>query len=641
MSSTEPNDNDIETSQNPVAAISSASADDVDNIKSESMSNTPQNPRLSDVFSSEKPRDILDGIGSGLGNAFKGVLGGVAMMVAAPIQGAMEGSQSGTLEAVKGAGIGLGMGILGGTATAIYGLGSGIAQVGRGIINTPSATVAQMEGCDWDEQKREWVFYDLPVDAKEVLEQDEAAFITSLEDEFRSRYEAQVAEIRRARSLEPAGTNSNAPVPDPEPKTVKDTELYDVLGIPPTATAANIKKAYFLAARASHPDKNPNDADANAKFLRINNAYSILSDEVSRKAYDEGGKDNVEGKEAAVVPNAFFAMLMGSDAFENIFGELWIATEMRLGLASREAIGKEQRASSGSIQAAHRPDDIAPFSLEAVHASSEYHTRLTTFLQRRRQVKCAVALCETLQPFLDSFSNFTEGNSTGFRESCVLMAQALAATPLGSVLVSLIGNAYLEWARAEMHTLDKVAVNTKQVLRNAYTKASIGFVGAKTLASAYAPDTKSIRKSMSSTLSGWFSSGEKSASATAVAEPEAHEVANSAVNADVGVAAQEAESTLASTPEQEQELEKQRLAEMSANNLLIILWRLTELDIRKTVENICRKATHDHSVDTLARQRRLQALALLGDAFVTNGRSTWGVLEVCNIIKASIRDVHG
>ena len=105
----------------------------------------------------------------------------------------------------------------------------------------------------------------------------------------------------------------------------------------------------------------------------------------------------------------------------------------------------------------------------------------------------------------------------------------------------------------------------------------------------------------------------------------------------VDVAVQETEPT----PEQERELEKQRLAEMSANNLLIILWRLTELDIRATVANICRKATHDHSVDTLARQRRLQALMLLGDAFVANGRSTYGVLEVCNIIKSSIRDVHG
>jgi len=107
----------------------------------------PEGPRLADVFNFDKPRDALEGIGSGFGNAMKGVFGGVAMMVAAPIQGAIEGSKDGTMEAVKGASIGLGMGLIGGAATAIYGVGSGIAQVGRGIMNTPAATAATLEVC--------------------------------------------------------------------------------------------------------------------------------------------------------------------------------------------------------------------------------------------------------------------------------------------------------------------------------------------------------------------------------------------------------------------------------------------------------------------------------------------------------------
>ena len=44
---------------------------------------------LAEVFSSEKPRDALDGVSSGLGNVTRGVVGGLAMMMAAPIQGGM------------------------------------------------------------------------------------------------------------------------------------------------------------------------------------------------------------------------------------------------------------------------------------------------------------------------------------------------------------------------------------------------------------------------------------------------------------------------------------------------------------------------------------------------------------------------
>jgi len=72
------------------------------------------------------------------------------------IQGAKEGGIAG---GIYGAGMGLGMGIVGGTATALYGVGSGIAQISRGVINTPAAAIAISEGCDWDDEKKEWIMY--------------------------------------------------------------------------------------------------------------------------------------------------------------------------------------------------------------------------------------------------------------------------------------------------------------------------------------------------------------------------------------------------------------------------------------------------------------------------------------------------
>ncbi len=67
------------------------------------------------------------------------------------------------------------------------------------------------------------------------------------------------------------------------------TDYYQVLGLDPTATADDIKKAYRKLARKHHPDLNPNSADAKKKFQEINEANEVLSDPVSRKRYDQYG----------------------------------------------------------------------------------------------------------------------------------------------------------------------------------------------------------------------------------------------------------------------------------------------------------------------------------------------------------------
>lgn len=63
-------------------------------------------------------------------------------------------------------------------------------------------------------------------------------------------------------------------------------ELYKRLGVAPTATDIEIKKAYRKLAKQYHPDLNPGDAQAETRFKEVNEAYETLSDPDKRKSYD-------------------------------------------------------------------------------------------------------------------------------------------------------------------------------------------------------------------------------------------------------------------------------------------------------------------------------------------------------------------
>ena len=74
----------------------------------------------------------------------------------------------------------------------------------------------------------------------------------------------------------------------------KKRDYYEVLGVQKNATADELKKAYRKLAKQNHPDLNPGDKEAEARFKEINEAYEVLSDKDKRAKYDQFGFAGVD-----------------------------------------------------------------------------------------------------------------------------------------------------------------------------------------------------------------------------------------------------------------------------------------------------------------------------------------------------------
>lgn len=100
-------------------------------------------------------------------------------------------------------------------------------------------------------------------------------------------------------------------------------DYYEVMGVSKNASADEIKRAYRRMAIKYHPDKNPDDKEAEAKFKECAEAYEVLSDPEKRQSYDQFGHDGLRGMGMHDFSRMDFDDIFSMFGLDDLFGDFF------------------------------------------------------------------------------------------------------------------------------------------------------------------------------------------------------------------------------------------------------------------------------------------------------------------------------
>mmetsp|Transcript_13172 Transcript_13172/g.25137 ORF Transcript_13172/g.25137 Transcript_13172/m.25137 type:complete len:530 (+) Transcript_13172:209-1798(+) len=353
-----------------------------------------ENDSSENFISTRRPKDAVAGFSSGAQTAIKGCALGAAALVTAPLIGAKE-------DGVSGFFTGLTTGLVSAVLLPALGCSVGAVQLARGVLNTPKSISEAASGKRWDMCKREWVVDNLAVES------------TALNDLGDEEMFAGARTREKAERWHPAKHLSY----------VSNTEYYEEIQVPPTATHAEIQRSYYILACQWHPDKSPGDKETLEKFEALGKAYQVLSRTDSRLQYDQKGKDS---RRKAIDAAAFFAAMFVSDRFSYL-------------------VGRPLRATKALAGAKLTPEELNE-------------------LQQRREKRLAAILATRLQSYLD-------GGEEVFAKAMKVYAEKLAKASYGVVMLHTVGIAYSSASDRFLGSLSNLEFATLPQLFNANVAA--------------------------------------------------------------------------------------------------------------------------------------------------------------------------
>ncbi|KAK7462901.1 DnaJ-like protein [Stygiomarasmius scandens] len=222
-----------------------------------------------------------------------------------------------------------------------------------------------------------------------------------------------------------------------------ETAYYDLLGVPVTATTDDIKKAYRRLAIKHHPDKNPDDPQAEERFKAIAIAYQTLSDPALRAKYNEFGPKESAPEGGYVDPEEVFSAIFGGERFIPIIGQISLARDMKTAL--QEAEDAEDEGGDGKKikdknmseeEKAKKAEKDKQKAAERAAARAERVNKLVENLERKLGI------------FTESATGVNDRDVTqSFRTICELEAEDLARESYGPELLQAIGFVYVSKAK--------------------------------------------------------------------------------------------------------------------------------------------------------------------------------------------------
>ena len=352
--------------------------------------------------------------------------------------------------------------------------------------------------------------------------------------------------------------------------STSDDSLYKLLGVEPTATSKEIKRAYYKLAKQLHPDKQPDKED---EFRAVHAAYETLYNEDSRKAYDEWGTTSSSGK-MPFDPTIFFDVLFGfSPELEHWIGDLGVKS-FTTNLC--QVIFMAQAASGGD-EDEEKKQQIMQGLLKAMFDGTNH--------RESRQVDIAMWIQELTLPFVNRTMSLEEFEMLAQEQA----AEVAESTPFPVLFMETIGSTIYWEGKGGFPTLSPLDLPFKMMTWTRNTGRSLS-------------DFKSFVSSFYQLYKEYN---------------ERIETIDQSVRVEYN-----SDKKNKRKPPEEKEVEiikiiRNQVFQDMIPSFMEYVWRYNQRDIFKTLKGACWKLLNDNNAGGRQnRRRQAKALVVLGNSFL-------------------------